>query len=91
MSLNCRDLPYLVNNMRNAVLENQVRLCDQPAVDVIAATTDADSEGLAALRSQDRSIFQVGKVADGAGDDVVRDQLRGGDGGVGGGECGVGG
>lgn len=76
--------------MRNAVLENQIRLCDQPAVDVIAATANADSEGLAALCGQDRPIFQVRKVANGAGDDVVRDQLRGGDGGVGGRECGVG-
>lgn len=80
--------PYLVNHMRNAVLENQVRLRDQPTIDVVSPAADANGKGLASLRGEDGPVLQIGQVAD-AGNDMVRDELRRGGAGVAGGECSV--
>lgn len=40
---------YLVDDMCDAVLEDQISLCDLPAVNVVPPTADANGEYLAAL------------------------------------------
>lgn len=51
---------YLVDHMRNTVLEYQVRLSDQSSIDVVSPTADANDKGLASLRSEDGAIFHIG-------------------------------
>ncbi len=67
---------YLVDDVCDAVLEDQIRLHDAGVVDKVLAAPDADLEGVAGQRSQGSAVDQVGQVADEAGDCMVGNQLR---------------
>lgn len=82
---------YLVDNVCNAVREDQVRVSNPGVVDVVHPSSDADLEDIPALGGEARAVRQPREVSDETRHDVVRDQPHGGGCLVGSGECRVGG